>query len=543
MANQLTHSVRLYFPFSFDSNARPSDYHQFITNIKNRETAELITSAAYLNANVHANLAKAKLWNPTNYKIDKRIHPFGHKLVNGLQTSVASEGFFGFQPLKLSNEAIRVLNQGSPNNLGSGVTVSLRSSATKRLEAMGFTSPLLAEQAVSEDSLNKQDVNPNNWPMMFNDIWFYGFNMGVGMLVVDVSFCRPGKNSLSVDNLESLQEINYVICRNSNDHQSPNINWGAEHTVKSSKGLSSLVDALMPEDIGNPINLKKTSDWSNTYSYIYLASDQPVDIQQRKDASFRLARKYNDRYLPEQTESQIEYFHPFKSMTHSFSLEGAATYIDLNAYQGDIPETINNFHTSAIPQAYSALILLTYAEYLFLREMATNTEDDDRVDMRSPTSENLERLRDFRTKLYDFRLNFRYTQISGNTNHNLFCNHNKNALEIADLLQEISSDAQEIEQFIADHVSQQQEQRLKKFGILGSLFAVIIGWVDLWGLNMHGIFFENADIEPASMSAFLIGLLVLSGLVIVTSRSPKTKKSKVAKRQDEQEPSDPDSKV
>ena len=529
MAKQLIHSVRLYFPFTFDSNAEPNDYQQFVTQTKNLRVTDLLEKADFLNQETHQKLTDASLWLASNYKIDKRIHPFGHKLVNGLNSSRNCDGFFGLQPQKLNPDAIRVLNGGTPNSLGNGITVSVRPSATKRLSAMGILSPF--DEPLTEQGDGKDPTLSNQWPLRFNDIWFYGFSMGLGMMVVDVSFAQPGKKGLSIKHIESLQEINYVICRNSADHQAAVLNW-SNNTAQSSttsKGLSGLVEALMPPNVGNSVKLAKTSDWDNTYSYTYVAAEQPLDIQQRKDACFRLARKYNDRYLPEQTESQIEYFHPFKSMTHSFSLEGASSYVDLATYNGDVPEAIKNFHTSAIPQAYSVLILLTYAEYLFLRDMATNTADEDRVDMGNPTEQNLDRLRDFRTKLYDFRLNFRYTQISGNTNHNLFANHNKAALEIDGLLQETSSDAQEVEQFIADHVSQQQEARLKKFGILGSLFAVIIGWVDLWGLNLHSIFFENAKINPTSIAAFLVVLALLSSAVIFTSRTPKTNKSKKSK--------------
>ena len=149
--------------------------------------------------------------------------------------------------------------------------------------------------------------------------------------------------------------------------------------------------------------------------------------------------------------------------------------------------------------------------------MATSTSDADRVDMRNPTEKNLYKLRKFRTKLYDFRLNFRYSQISSNTNHNLFCDTNKKALEIDRLLLETSNDTQEIELYISDQVSQQQEGQLKKFGIIGSLFAVIIGWVDLWGLNLHQIIFEENSENTQSIIVFLSVLVVLCISVISTS--------------------------
>ncbi len=529
----LSHSIRLYFPYTFDSNASPSEYTKFSNQLIERQIKDLLSTAAFLNNDVHDNFLESPVWQKDICKLDKRIHAFGDKLVNGIQDIPLSDGFFGMHPVKLSNDAIRVINQGSPSDLGQGFSISLKPSAIKRLADKKITPPL-AEQG---------------WPVMFNSVWFYGLNTGIGMMVVDLSFKQPRKNGLSIQSIEELQEINYVICRNSGDHQSAKLSWGkvnsnANQTEKKStndasieknietgiKGLSDLVDALLPISIGKGLQLTPTNDRKNTYAYTYLATEQPLNHEQRKQYAFRVARKYNELYLPDDTDQQIDYFEPFKPITHAFSLEGAVTYVDFACCIEQIPESILNFDRTAIPQAYAPLILITYAEYIFLREMATNTPDEDRVDMRNPTNENLTKLRDFRTRLYDFRLNFRYTQISGNTNHNLFCNTNKKALEIAELLIETSSDAQEIEQYIADHVSQKQEQRLKTFGILGSLFAVIIGWVDLWGLNLHGILFENNKVEPSSIWVFLIVLIFLSATVIYISREPSNKsKSKIKK--------------
>jgi len=519
MSTELTHSIRLYFPYTFDSNASPSEYALFSNELVDNKIRDLIKKSPYLDNEVHDNFLDSSIWQKNHCKLDRRIHSFADKLVNGIQDIPFSDGFFGMQPYKLSGDAIRVLNHGSPSSLGAGVRISLKTSALKRLAEKELSPPL----------------GDNGWPMMFNSVWFYALNTGIGMMVLDLSFKQPNKSGLSISHLEELQEINYIICRNSNDHQSAILSWGKkEDSEKSIKGLSDLVDALLPINIGQSIQLEPTNDRNNTYAYTFLSTDQALSYETRKEYCFRLSRKYNELYLPDNLEQQIDYFEPFKPITHAFSLEGAASFVDLTTYQDEAPESIINFNTAAIPQAYTPLIMLTYAEYIFLREMTNNTPDNERVDMRNPTSDNLEKLREHRTKLYDFRLNFRYTQISGNTNHNLFCNANKKALEIAALLSETSNDAQEIEQYIADHVSQKQDARLKKYGVLGSLFAVILGWVDLWGLNLHGILFENSKTNQLSISVFLTVLIILAITVIYASRSPSTK-SKQSKNNNKHE--------
>jgi len=515
MSREFTHSIRLFFPYTFDSNALPSEYKLFSDKLTNLKVNDLVKKAAFLDNDVHDSFLHSEVWQQSNFKLDRRIHSFADKLVNGIQSIPFSDGFFGMPPCKLSNDSIRVLNKGTPNTLGSAISISLKPSAVKRLAAAGISPP----------------IGENAWPLMFNNIWFYGLNNGVGMMMIDLSFKQPGKSGLSITHLAELQEINYVICRNSNDHQSPLLDWGTQPNSdkngdKSIKGLSKLVDVLLPKQIGQSINLNPTNDRNNTYSYTFLSTVQGIQEQDRKNYCFRLARKYNELYLPDNIEQQAEFFEPFRPITHVFSLEGAASYIDLSAYENPAPESIKNFDTAAIPQAYVPIVMLTYAEYIFLREINSNTPDSERVDMRNPTSENLQLLREHRTKLYDFRLNFRYSQISGNTNHNIFCNANKKALEIKSLLSETSSDAQEIEQYIADHVSQSHDARIKKYGVLGSLFAVIIGWVDLWGLNLHSIIFESSKTEQSSVFLFLVVLILLSASVIYLSRTPSTKKQK-----------------
>lgn len=498
MSTDITHSIRLYFPYTFSSDSTPSLYEDFSKKLSELTIKELVSNTAFLNKDIHTNFLNSALWQPQEAKLDKRVHKFASKLINGIDKPSSSEGFFGLLPTKLSDDAIRVLNQGTPNDLGTGINIELKKSAIKRLVEKGFTPP----------------INDNSYPMMFNSIWLYSFNMGVGMMVVDLSFKQPKKGGLTISQLAEFQEINYIISRNSKDHQSATINWTTDTTTQ---GLSELVEALLPVKVGQSINLSKTDDHKNTYSYSYIAANEQQDYAQRKNYLFRLSRKYNELYLPENTEQQIEYFEPFLPITHAFSLEGAASYIDYSAYEGSPPESIKNFHRSAIPQAYAMLILLTYAEYIFLREMATNVPDADRVDMRNPTEKNLSKLRSFRTKLYDFRLNFRFSQISSNTNHNLFCDTNKKSLDIERLLQETSNDVQEIELYISDQVSQQQEQRLKKYGVIGSLFAVIIGWVDLWGLNFHQIIFEDEAANSSSIIVFISVLIVLCISILSTS--------------------------
>lgn len=498
MLTETVHSIRLYFPYTFNSDSQPSKYIDFSNKLADLKINDLINQADFLNKNIHPNFLDSNLWQSQQCLFDKRIHEFGNKLVNGLEKDSTTAGFFGLSPVRLSDDAIRVLNCGTPSSLGAGLSIDLKKSAIQRLHDKGITPPL----------------DGKSYPLMFNSVWFYSLNMGVGMMVIDVSFKQPQKGGIGISHLEEFQEINYMISRNSNDNQSATINWTSD---KKTKGLSDIVDLLLPVGLGQSINLKTTKDHKNTYSYSYIATEHNLEYAERKNYLFRLSRKYNELYLPENTDQQIDYFEPFLPITHAFSLEGAASFIDYSAYDGSVPESIKSFHRSAIPQAYAILILLTYAEYIFLREMATNTPDTERVDMRNPTEKNLAKLRSFRTKLYDFRLNFRYSQISSNTNHNLFCDTNKKALEIERILLETSNDTKEIELYIADQVSQQQQKKLKVFGIIGSLFAVIIGWVDLWGLNFHQIIFEENTNNIPSIFIFIVVLIALCIMVISTS--------------------------
>lgn len=506
MDNNIKHSIRLYFPYTFNANAKPADYQDFSSNVSALKINSLVYNTEFLKDNIHAKFLDEKIWRKGICKLDKAIHRYGTKLLNGIENSANSNGFFGMQPLQMTTDAIRVLNNGTPSKLGEGIKILLKPAALKRLEEKNIQAPL-----------------DDGWPLMFNDIWFYGFNMGIGIIVIDLSIQQPGNNPVSIKHIEELQEIIYTICRNSNNYQSPTLIWGDKLHTKS-KGLSNLISAIMPEKTGARIQLKATTDPGNTYAYTTISNNQKLTYEQRKTLIFRIARKYSDNYLPVNIAEHIQYFEPFEPITHAFSLEGAVSYIDFDCYGEAIPESIENFDKNAIKLAYAPLVLLTYAEYLYLREMESNTTEEEMVDMKNPTNENLESLRSLRSSLYDFRLNFRYAQISGNTNHNLFCNYNKKSLESDKILQEISSDMQEIEQYISDQVSLKQESRLKKYGILGSVFAVIIGWVEIWGLNLHEIFFGDSPVPIRSIIVFISVLIILNLIIYFVNKDPDNNK-------------------
>ena len=503
MSNELKHSIRLHFPYTFNSNARSTDYKDFLNKICALKINSLVYNTSFLKNNICDSFLDNKIWNSDFCKLDKAIHRYGTKLINGVDNNTNANGFFGMQPVRMTTQALRVLNNGTANSLGHGIKIKLKNAAVRRLAEKNIKAPL----------------EKDSWPLMFNDICFYGLNMGIGIMVVNLSIQQPGKNNLSIKFVEELQEIIYIICRNANNNQSAELQWN-DKANSTSKGLSELMAGILPQAIGERIQLRATNDPGNTYAYTTIASNQKLSYAERKTLIFRIARKYSDAYLPVHISEHIQYFEPFEPITHAFSLEGTVSYIDYTSYGEKIPESIENFDKGAIKLAYAPLILLTYAEYLFLREMESNTTEEELVDMRNPTTDNLNGLRSLRSALYDFKLNFRYAQISGNTNHNLFCNYNKKALESDKILKEISSDMQEIEQYISDQVSLKQEARLKKYGFLASLFAVIIGWVEIWGLSLNEILFFQDTVNKQSVAIFLGVLLVLCLIIYLVHKSP-----------------------
>lgn len=493
MVEKLKHSIRLHFPYTFNTNAKPTDFQNFTNNILALKINSLANSAEFLKTNIHPDFLEESIWERGFCQLDKAIHRYGSKLLNGIANKTNSNGFFGMQPLKMSKQAINVLNNGTPNSAGKGINILLKSDALKRLDEKNIQAP----------------HGENRWPLMFNEINFYGFNIGIGILVVDLSIQQPDNNTISIKAVEELQEIIYTICRNGNDEQSPKIVWGnGEKAV--TRGLSSVVHSLMPEHTGSRIQLKATKDPGNTYAYTAISSNQNLNDEERKALIYRIARKHGETYLPKNTSEHIQYFEPYEKLTHAFSLEGAVSFVDSKTDDGNIPDSIDNFEKNAIKQAYAPLILLTYAEYLYLREVESDTTEEEMVDLKNPGEKSLQTLRVLRSSLYDFKLNFRYAQISGNTNHNLFCNYNKRALESDKILEEISSDMQEIEQYISDQVSLKQESRLRKYGIIGSIFAIILGWVEVWGLNLHEILFGDSPVPTNSIIIFISVLVVLN---------------------------------
>ena len=209
MSLSQNHSIKLYFPYTFDSSAPAKDYQQFVKAKLDLKVRALIEKSPYLKQDSHPKLLDSTLWKEHHCQLDKRFHGFSNDLINGTNTDNSSNGFFGLTPLALSPDAIRVLNQGSPNDLGCGVSISLKNASVARLAAQDIAPP----------------ITKSRWPITFNEIVFFALNTGVGMLVVDLTLKQPQKNGKSIQHIEELLEVNYAIARNSNDHQSSEITW------------------------------------------------------------------------------------------------------------------------------------------------------------------------------------------------------------------------------------------------------------------------------------------------------------------------------
>ena len=115
MVEKLEHSIRLYFPYTFNTNAKPAYFQDFTDNILDLKIKSLVDSASFLEQNIHPEFLDEDIWKNGFCQLDKAIHRYGSKLLNGIASKTNSNGFFGMKPLKMSSSAINVLNKGTPD--------------------------------------------------------------------------------------------------------------------------------------------------------------------------------------------------------------------------------------------------------------------------------------------------------------------------------------------------------------------------------------------------------------------------------------------
>lgn len=508
----MKHWVRFYFPFSFAQHTDIKNQQAVLNVIQSLALKDVATALALPVTQTEKFSqfdANTPIWQAARYKTDPRFDDHLSKIFNGRNPTSEQDNAGLPVCLKLSNEGVSWLNGGKPGQQGAGLRVNLPHSSVQRLAEQQLSSPL---------------DNARSWPLKINEVCCVIFNTGIGVCVVEVAYQSPGnKPQYEIQSALEIQELNYHLARNKQNKQTLPLHWQAqsEDSGPSVAGLAGLVTAILPPLNANIITPALSPlHWESTYTYTVAELADSTDDDNFRQQAFRLARKYTDAYIPSAGQFADSEYRFFDNIVHHFAIEGCCTLIRVSQ---DSPEAIKQFSETACRMAYEPIVLLVYSEIVFLHAMTQGSNID--IDLQNPTELELEALRHYRTRLYNYRLNNRFAYVSGLTLHNEFFQRLRTTFNVDFILKELSTDVQEIEAFIALHLEEKTQRSLNNVKLIGSLFAALVLLTDLTGLNLHDLFFADPPVPLVMRGLFwgTLGLIIVGFVAMFSSTKNKWK--------------------
>lgn len=478
----MQHWVRFYFPFTFELEQR-TRLEQVYNNLQTIGLEQWAVDAGLPLASSDKGSSSGSVWTQETIHFDSRFDPHVDTIVNGRQGAARNQ-----KPLRLCPDARNSLNGGGPGNPGEGFGIKLPKSSMLRLKAKDIMPP----------------KDGQAWIVSVQDMLVHFFDSGVGVVVLELGYQAPGKRrQFTVQSPQEVLELNYHLARNQGNKQTPGLSW-AGHEMEPVQGLGELIDRTLPFIARDACFTKK--HWSNAFCYSVVETEGEHSKNELETLSYRLARKNTDAYLPEQMPQWPYKVRHFQPICHQLAYEGCATVIHVTP---DASDAIKNFRQTACRQAYEPMVLLAFVESLFLNDMTQGANTV--INLDAPTDDDFALLKSFRTRLYNFRLNNRFSLISGLTQHNQYYQALREVFTLDKQLAELNMDVQEVEAFIGRHLAEKKQQSLDNLKILGSLFASLVLLADLSGVNIKDVFYSSPPLPTTMVVLFwgVLGIIVL----------------------------------
>ena len=512
------HSVYLFYPFYFESTTQSTVRNNVLEKIEALKISDVI-DALYLPDKLKERLSEKKLkdkkvWEKTTVKLSTDLHEHLRRILTS-ETEGAQDQestyFSGYTPFKLTTEFENLLT-GDWGKFGKGLKIKLAKSAMKRL------------------NIDNQHV-----PVWLRGIDIYFFGMGVGILLVHISYIAPGKEKPSQQPTpELIIESNYAISRTGK--QACQLQWVEQNETKDfilEEIIESLVPMLKPETTDNKY-LKVKKDWNRLFMYTVVQfAGRFTDSRDRVELAYRLGKKYTEDYLPLEELMDNGIITPFENIIHGVNLEGGVVLVEQVGKTGNEIEFLKTFANDKVKMVYLPLALIAFQEYLTLLKMTQGIFLP--IDFHNPTENARRILENQQDELLDFRLNYRFSHASKITMHNLVYEKWREVLSLDKMQEEITQDVKEVEAFLNYKQEKLHSRRWEKVSriqtILGIFFGTLVFLTGFFGMNFNEL--NNIDwnskitIIVSAVSIFIgITMAVIYTVFAVKFRIDKGEKRK-----------------
>lgn len=369
----------------------------------------------------------------------------------------------------------------------------------------------LLHKSNSKLSLKVADVDKSIVDLFFAilDIRLVILDIGIGCITMKLKFddIQTGKKLLAGV---------YALCRNdvSQDDRNAKIRWTARNDDKTIKSLADIIENIAPIF---KLGLARRSPgmWRKTFSYCAVKIDlDSNELDSTHQLGFCLSRQYNDKYLPAKDIIISSVYQPFEQISHICSLEGGA--IIIRAKNHGENNKIENFIKDDANSVYFPICLLSFIEYLSLVTLV-GKQCNNKINFSKTTKSDFDHFSAIRKTIYNFKLNYRFSNISQISMRNDVHHMWRNALKVPELLEELSGDTAEIEGFISNSLEIEKQRSLKTIEILVFLGGGLIAVSELFDIKLYD--FLIGGTTPSwviYISLFFVALV--AGLMLASSR-------------------------
>ena len=189
-------------------------------------------------------------------------------------------------------------------------------------------------------------------------------------------------------------------------------------------------------------------DRSFTYSYARFSA--PVAPAAADRYALFLARHYTTDYVLRDDAGNVGRVRDFDTVGNVMTLEGAATVIAPDPDTGELPPFLSNFATGTLRSHYIPIALLAQHEHAFLIDKTTNSNFWLDPATAGKNEEKKRKLRDLTLTSLNFRLGFRFSQVSLISMHNAVNRAFREALGLDRMLAELTADVTEAAAFLGE---------------------------------------------------------------------------------------------
>lgn len=438
---------------------------------------------------------------------DRYFYPFVRNIFGLDANATAAAPAQSLPALELSAAALKTLAGANAAGDCGDWCVRLSDGAVNRLHQAG---------AVSERIVIGEHPKPVAVARFgFESVRALFFGTGVCMLVFELRFERAIGSVV-----EHVLEANFALARAVPSGRSKDRSMlfglpatgdaGASAALPRFTGLGELAHALL----GGAASVYQPMLWGKVFAYTAIALDGQLPDTERPLLATRLARKESTDYQPLPDAVGESCYRPFAQLTHAVSIEGGSVIVEAGP---GAPEFVQRFVENTASRTYLPLALWAYHDYLVLVGFMASTQG--RIDFFKPTADAIDYLKAFRDGIYNYRFNYRFSHASSVSMHNDVLRHWRGAFHLHELLDEVTQDVAEAENYLEtaqrDLAEQQLARRSRNLSILLGVIGIVVAAPSWTGLTLADLWVE-ATVSRAAMARWQI-LAALSIVAVVTA--------------------------